>query len=102
MGFWGPEFLFFTFLSYVGPACQLAIGKRNPTYSLAETGRSAHTGSPLHTFLPDKLIWDFCFSNLDPVTRMPHCDEMICLEFTVEEVAKKARDLITLKSKDKS
>jgi hypothetical protein len=38
----------------------------------------------------------------EPVNNHPVCNEMICLDFTVEEVAKKARDLITLGGKGKS
>jgi hypothetical protein len=30
----------------------------------------------------------------DPVTNHPVCDEMICLDFTVEEVTLKAQELL--------
>jgi len=30
----------------------------------------------------------------DPVTNHPVCDEMICLDFSVEEVTAKARELL--------
>jgi ADP-heptose:LPS heptosyltransferase len=42
------------------------------------------------------LFHSQCMTKTEPVNNHPVCDEMICLEFTVEEVAKKARDLITL------
>ncbi len=43
------------------------------------------------------LLHTQCFSNLNPVTRMPHCDEMICLDFSVEEVTNKARSILSIK-----
>jgi hypothetical protein len=33
-------------------------------------------------------------SKTDPVTNHPVCDEMICLDFSAEEVTAKARELL--------
>jgi ADP-heptose:LPS heptosyltransferase len=35
-----------------------------------------------------------CMSKIDPVTNQPDCDSMICLDFTIEEVAAKAIELL--------
>jgi heptosyltransferase III len=48
------------------------------------------------------LFHSQCMTKTEPVNNHPVCNEMICLDFTVEEVAKKARDLITLGGKGKS
>ena len=60
MGFWGLE-TFFGFLPYFGPACELARQKKYESYSLAETDRSAHRGSPVRIFGWRKSILDFAF-----------------------------------------
>ena len=40
------------------------------------------------------LFHSQCMSKTDPVTNHPVCDEMICLDFSVEEVTAKARELL--------
>ena len=40
-----------------------------------------------------------CMSKTDPVTNHPVCDEMICLDFSVEEVTAKALDLLKVSDK---
>lgn len=43
------------------------------------------------------LLHTQCFSDLNPITRLPSCNEMICLEFTVNDVANKARTILNFK-----
>ena len=40
------------------------------------------------------LFHSQCMLKTDPVTNHPVCDEMICLDFTVEEVTLKAQELL--------
>jgi len=42
------------------------------------------------------LFHSQCMLKTDPVTNHPVCDEMICLDFTVEEVTQKAQELLRL------
>ncbi|MDP6477987.1 MAG: glycosyltransferase family 9 protein, partial [Nitrospinaceae bacterium] len=45
------------------------------------------------------LFHSQCMLKTDPVTNHPVCDEMICLDFTVEEVTLKAQELLKLSGK---
>jgi ADP-heptose:LPS heptosyltransferase len=53
---------------------------------------------PHYTFYKDvpcrDLLHTQCMSKIDPITDHPSCDEMICLDFSVDEVTDKARELI--------
>ena len=59
--------------------------------------------SPHYTFnneVPCRdLLHTQCFSNMDPTTQHPVCHEMICLDFSVEEVTQKAREIILMNNK---
>ena len=56
---------------------------------------------PHYTFNKDVPCRDLfhtqCMTKIDPVTNHPVCDEMICLDFSVDEVIAKVRDLLKLK-----
>jgi ADP-heptose:LPS heptosyltransferase len=58
---------------------------------------------PHFTFNKDVPCRDFihtqCMSIIDPTTNHPSCDEMTCLDFSVDEVAGKARELLKKKIK---
>ncbi len=45
------------------------------------------------------LLHTQCMSKIDPITNHPSCNEMICLDFSVEEVTGKARELLKKKNK---
>jgi ADP-heptose:LPS heptosyltransferase len=57
--------------------------------------------NPHFTFNKDVPCRDLfhtqCMSKIDPVTNHPRCDEMICLEFSVDEVIAKVRELLKIK-----
>jgi len=59
--------------------------------------------NPHFTFNKDVLCRDFfhtqCMSIIDPTTNHPSCDEMTCLDFSVDEVTDKARELLKKKIK---
>ena len=58
--------------------------------------------TPHFTFNKDipcrDLFHTQCMSKIDPITNHPCCDEMICLDFSVDEVADKARELLQIKN----
>jgi len=53
---------------------------------------------PHYTFNKDvpcrDLFHSQCMTKIDPITNHPSCDEMICLDFSVDEVTDKVRELI--------
>ena len=57
--------------------------------------------NPHFTFNKDVPCRDLfltqCMSKIDPIKNHPSCDEMICLEFSVDEVIAKARELLMIK-----
>ena len=59
--------------------------------------------SPHYTFNKDvpcrDLLQTQCFSNMNPTTQQPICDAMICLDFSVDEVTQKAREIILANNK---
>jgi ADP-heptose:LPS heptosyltransferase len=59
--------------------------------------------SPHYTFNNDvpcrDLLHTQCFSNMDITTQRPICNEMICLDFSVDEVSQKAREIILMNHK---
>ena len=59
---------------------------------------------PHYTFNKDVPCRDLfltqCMSKIDPITNHPSCDEMICLEFSVDEVTAKVRELMNNNKKN--
>ena len=59
--------------------------------------------SPHYTFNKDvpcrDLLHTQCFLNMNPTTQRPICNQMICLDFSVDEVTQKAREIILMNNK---
>ena len=57
--------------------------------------------NPHFTFNKDVPCRDLfhtqCMLKIDPITNHPSCEEMICLDFSVDEVTDKARELLKIK-----
>ena len=90
-----------------GPS-HFSVALNVPTITLNGPGTSSFyrdpdlVRKPHYTFYKDvpcqDLLHTQCMSKIDPITDRPSCDEMICLDFSVDEVTDKVRELIRIKN----
>ena len=93
-----------------GPS-QFSVALNIPTISLNGPSVSSLYRDPdlvrgkHYTFNKEVFCRDIfhiqCMSKIDPVTNQPTGDSMICLDFTIEEVAAKASELLDVSRRGK-